>query len=283
MSSRGRPLRSKLPAWAGGGGRVAAGGGAEEKDATNSWRLAGYLLIEGGGAKGGGTLGAGPAFIKGTIINCSRGWHLTSEDRKQLRGCGAAPCAVRAPRGPPPRGAPSTPTPRRAPRGADPPAGPRPGRGRPAQASSLRPAPRSQLFRAPGRRRGRGGRREPEGAPAPGLGTGAAGGEMLPKPVVSAAPAGPDPGQSGRGQEGDPGGSCSPVLPGPRHQPLKAVSLSLAALAGKGQVTSAKAGSREEPPAPPSSDPSSFVPSAASFPRGEGAAANPGGAGSERR
>lgn len=85
---------------------------------------------------------------------------------------------------------------------------------------------------------------------------------MLPKPVVSAAPAGPDPGQSGRGQEGDPGGSCSPVLPGPRHQPLKAVSLSLAALAGKGQVTSARAGSREEPPAPPSSDPSSFVPSA---------------------
>lgn len=106
---------------------------------------------------------------------------------------------------------------------------------------------------------------------------------MLPKPVASGAPAEPDPGQRGRGQEGDPGGSCSPFLPGRRHQPLKAVSLSSAALAGKGQGTSGWAGSREKPPAPPSSDPWGSAPSAASFPRGEGAAANPRGGSSERR
>lgn len=95
VSSRGRPLRSKLPARAGGGGRIAAGSGAGEKDATNFWRLAGCLLIKGGGAKGGVALGAGPAFLKGMIINCSRGLHSTSEDKKQLRDGRAGPGRAR--------------------------------------------------------------------------------------------------------------------------------------------------------------------------------------------
>lgn len=120
-----------------------------------------------------------------------------------------------------------------------------------------------------------------------GWGTRAARTRMLAKPAVSRAPTGPGPGPGGEmgwgGREGDLGGSCSPFFPGHWHHPLQAASPFSAASAGKEQGTSGCAGFQEKPPAPPSSEPRGSAPSAASFPRGEGTAASPGGASSEKR
>lgn len=101
---------------------------------------------------------------------------------------------------------------------------------------------------------------------------------MLPKPAVSGAPTGPNPGRGGvGGPEGNPGGG----LPlSSRHHPLKAVSPSSAALLGRERerLGVGWAGSLEKPPARPplSSDPRGSAPTAASFPRGEGAAGKSG-------
>lgn len=162
-----------------------------------------------------------------------------------------------------------------------------PGRARGAEASSLRPTPALNFSGLSGRAEGVGVAESWRRLPFRGWGTRAARTRMLAKPAVSRAPTGPGPGPGGEmgwgGREGDLGGSCSPFFPGHWHHPLQAASPFSAASAGKEQGTSGCAGLQEKPPAPPSSEPRGSAPSAASFPRGEGTAASPGGASSEKR
>lgn len=151
----------------------------------------------------------------------------------------------------------------------------RPGPSSPAEASSSRrtPAPALNFSGLRSRREGPGVVGSQRRLLFPGWGTGASGTRMLAKPAVSGAPTGPGPARPrGGGAEGDPDG-----LPfSSQYHPLKTVSPSSAARAGNGEETSEWARSWEKPPASLSSDPRGFAPTAASFPRGEGAAGKSG-------
>lgn len=95
-----RPLRVSSPPGRGAAeARALLGSGAGKKEATIiPGCFAWCLLIEGGGANGGGTLGAGGAFIKDGLINCCRGSYSTWERQSAAAGlgggAGARPCAA---------------------------------------------------------------------------------------------------------------------------------------------------------------------------------------------
>lgn len=235
--------------------------------------LARRLLSAGGGIQPGRTLGAGPAFIKSVIINCSRAWHSTWEDKKPPRGHPARPGAVHAVRRAPERG-PTGPAARATPS--------RPPR-RPAAASARAPPPALNFPGLRGPREGVGWS-EPPKALVPGLGR-----RRLRNPDARGAGGergtyGTGPGGGGRGRAGGGGGGGaegspvdSPFLPGTspwrQFRPPR-----LPRWEGRGNLGCR--GPRSSPRTP-SRDPGGAAPRrAASFPRGQGAAAGPGGASS---
>lgn len=176
--------------------------------------LARRLLSEGGCIQRGRTLGAGRAFIKSLIINCSRAWHSAWEDKTQPRDQLARPGAVHAVR----RGPGARTHPARAARAK---------LSRPPRS----PAPRTQLSGAPRPQTGRGVVGSRGRLSFPGWGAGASGTRMLAEPAVSGAPTGPGPGR-GRGRAGVEG-SLGGLPLSSRHLPLKAVSPSSAAPLGR--------------------------------------------------
>lgn len=192
--SRAGPTGSKLPACGEGRGGEAAG---EMVQLICGASPARRLLSEGGCIQRGRTLGAGRAFIKSLIINCSRAWHSTWEDKTQPRDQPARPGAVHAVR----RGPGARTHPARAARAK---------LSRPPRS----PAPRTQLSGAPRPQTGRGVVGSRGRLLFPGWGAGASGTRMLAEPAVSGAPTGPGPGRGevGRGWKVAP--VDSPFLPG---------------------------------------------------------------------